>query len=124
MITWKQSSTEVGAITTRGASPWPPKSAWLRSDCSVLVGMPVDGPERCASTITAGISAMPARPTSSAISERPGPDVAVIALRPANEAPSTEASAAISSSVWIATPPKRGSRAASHSRMSDAGVIG
>ena len=86
--------------------------------------MPVEGPERCASTITAGISAMPASPTSSAISDRPGPEVAVIAFLPAYEAPSTDASAAISSSVWIATPPKRGSRAASHSRMSEAGVIG
>ena len=86
--------------------------------------MPVEGPERWASTITAGISAMPARPTSSDISESPGPEVAVIALLPANEAPSTDARAAISSSVWIATPPNFGSRPASHSRMSEAGVIG
>ena len=40
-----------GAITGSGASPLRPNIACSRSDCSVLVGSPVDGPPRCTSTI-------------------------------------------------------------------------
>ena len=29
-----------------GESPWPPKTAMFRSDCSTLVGIPVEGPPR------------------------------------------------------------------------------
>ena len=43
------------------------------------------------STMTSGISAIDARPSNSDISERPGPEVAVIAFAPANEAPTHRA---------------------------------
>src|SRR5579863_7062933 len=51
--------------------------------------MPVDGPERCTSKITAGISAKYASPTNSCISEMPGPLVAVNARAPFHAAPLT-----------------------------------
>jgi hypothetical protein len=54
-------------------------TAMFRSDCSDRVGMPVEGPPRITSTTTTGISAWVARPSASTISEKPGPDVAVIA---------------------------------------------
>src|SRR2546430_1973110 len=40
----KQPPGVLGAITGSGDSPWRPYIAISRSDCSVLVGMPVDGP--------------------------------------------------------------------------------
>ncbi len=92
--------------------------------CSVLVGIPVEGPVRAHSITTTGISSTPARPIASVISAWPGPEVAVMARTPANEAPSVIVIAASSSSAWTATPPKRGSCLAIHSRMSVAGVIG
>ena len=57
--------------------------AWNASPCSVLVGMPVLGPARCTSTMTTGVSETPARPSVSVISEKPGPEVLVIARTPA-----------------------------------------
>ena len=69
------------------------------SVCCVRVGMPVDGPERCTSKITAGISAKYARPTNSCISEMPGPDVAVNARAPFQAAPITMPIEASSSSA-------------------------
>src|ERR1700727_1009824 len=62
---------------------------WLRLLCSVLVGIPVDGPVRAHSITTTGISSTPARPIASVISAWPGPDVAVIARTPVKAAPST-----------------------------------
>src|ERR1017187_10642539 len=59
-------------MTTRGASPWPPLTAMFKSDCSMFVGMPVEGPPRCTSTMTSGISAMTAQPSASVLSEIPG----------------------------------------------------
>ena len=50
--------------------------------------------------------------------------MAVIDFTPVYDAPSTDASEAISSSHWIVMPPTWGSLADSHSRMSEAGVIG
>ncbi len=47
----KQSPGVDGAITTTGDSPLRPYSAISRSACSVLVGMPVDGPARWMSQI-------------------------------------------------------------------------
>ena len=52
------SSTLVGASTGRSTSPWAEKAAWNRSDCSLLVGIPVAGPPRCTFTQTRGSSAM------------------------------------------------------------------
>ena len=59
---WPHVATEEVPITTRGLSPWPPKQAMFRSDCSMLVGMPVEGPPRWTSTTTSGISAITAQP--------------------------------------------------------------
>ena len=60
-----------------GASPLRPNMAWSRSDCSVLVGRPVDGPPRWMSQISSGSSSETARPMVSLFSASPGPDVAV-----------------------------------------------
>ncbi len=65
-----------------------------------MVGSPVDGPPRWTSMITDGTSAIEARPSISVISARPGPEVAVIDLTPANEPPMTAPIADSSSSVW------------------------
>ncbi len=53
---------------------------------------------------------MQAKPRFSCIREKPGPLVAVIALTPASEAPTTAPIEAISSSIWIKVPPRAGSR--------------
>src|ERR1700735_1753573 len=68
------------------------------SHCWVRVGMPVDGPARCTFMITAGISAKYESPMNSVISEMPGPDVAVKARAPFQEAPITMPMEASSSS--------------------------
>src|SRR5579864_8855891 len=71
------------------------------SDCCVRVGIPVDGPPRCTSKITAGISEKYDRPMNSCISEMPGPEVQVKARAPFQPAPTTMPIEAISSSPWI-----------------------
>jgi hypothetical protein len=71
------------AITTLGASPGIPKMEESRSPCSTLVGSPVEGPPRCTSTTTSGISAITARPSISVLSAIPGPEVMVMAVLPA-----------------------------------------
>jgi hypothetical protein len=105
-------------------SPWVPQRAWFTSPWLTWVGMPVEGPPRCTSTITQGISAMIAYPSASCISEKPGPLVAVITLRPVSEAPMMAQIEAISSSIWMNRPPIRGSRKARCSAISVDGVIG
>src|ERR1700743_3040648 len=72
----------------------------MMSHCWVRVGMPVDGPARCTFMITAGISAKYESPMNSVISEMPGPDVAVKARAPFQEAPITIPIEASSSSPW------------------------
>ena len=79
----KQSAGVAGASTGSGASPWRPNTAMSRSDCSGLVGMPVEGPARCTSMTTSGSSAVTARPSASVFKERPGPDEAVKPSPPA-----------------------------------------
>ena len=106
-----------------GDSPWRPYIAISRSAASVLVGMPVEGPARWTSTTTSGSSSATARPIVSDFRSMPGPLVAVTPRWPANAAPSTMFTAAISSSAWIVRTPKRLWRA-SACRSSDAGVIG
>src|ERR1700733_4282227 len=69
------------------------------SVCCVRVGMPVDGPERCTSKITAGISAKYASPRNFCINEMPGPDVQVKARAPFQAAPITMPIEANSSSA-------------------------
>ena len=63
----------LGAITGSGDSPWRPWIAISRSDCSVLVGIPVEGPARCTSMITIGSSSITASPIVSAFRSMPGP---------------------------------------------------
>ena len=87
-------------------------------------GIPVAGPARWQSTITAGSSAIAARPVISVMSESPGPLVAVIAGAPPKLAPTTIPSAAISSSACTIVPPAAGSSSISVSMISEDGVIG
>ncbi len=118
------SATEVGASTGRTTSPCAEKQAWKRSDCSLFVGMPVDGPPRCTFTQTSGSSAIVARPSISVLSDMPGPEVAVIAFLPANDAPTTAPIPAISSSHWIIAPPYFQISRPKNCMISDEGVIG
>ena len=69
----KQSPGDCGATIGTGASPLRPNMACSRSDCSVLVGRPVDGPPRWMSQTTSGISSDTARPIVSPFSAMPGP---------------------------------------------------
>ena len=73
----KQSDGVDGASTATGDSPFRPYSAISRSACSVLVGMPVDGPARWMSQMISGSSTETARPMVSALSAMPGPEVVV-----------------------------------------------
>jgi len=75
-------------------------------------------------TMTQGTSAIQAKPKFSCMSENPGPLVAVMALAPAREAPTTAPRLAISSSIWIKVPPLAGSFQDISSLISVAGVIG
>src|ERR1700753_194463 len=70
----------------------------MMSHCWVRVVMPVEGPPRCTFMITAGISAKYERPMNSVIKEMPGPEVAVKARAPFQEAPLTMPIEASSSS--------------------------
>ncbi len=96
--------------------------ACIRSDCSVFVGNPVDGPPLCMLQIISGISSITANPMASAFKAMPGPDVVVIANDPPNEAPIQEHMAAISSSAWNVLTPKF-LYFANSCRISEAGVI-
>src|SRR4051794_2378450 len=96
----KHSVGSSGNSSTCLVSPCDAYAQAVMSDCWVRVGMPVDGPPRCTSTITAGISAKYARPMNSVISEMPGPDVAVNARAPFQPAPITMPIDASSSSAW------------------------
>ena len=46
IATSKQSDEVEAEITGKGVSPWRPKIACSKSDCSVFVGKPVEGPPR------------------------------------------------------------------------------
>src|SRR4249920_149745 len=70
----------------------------MMSHCWVRVGIPVEGPARWMFMITAGISAKYDRPMNSVIREMPGPEVAVKARAPFQEAPITIPMEASSSS--------------------------
>ncbi len=106
-----------------GDSPFRPNIACSRSACSVFVGIPVDGPARWISQMISGSSTDTARPTVSAFSNMPGPDVLVTLSEPPKEAPSAAPMAAISSSAWNVRTPNRLCLASS-CKMSEAGVIG
>ena len=105
IIVPKASAGEAMASTGSGASPWRPYIAMSRSACSVLVGMPVEGPARCTSTMISGSSVMTARLIVSDFRAMPGPLVPVTPRLPAKEAPRAMPMAAISSSAWkVRTP--------------------
>src|ERR1700755_3720664 len=70
----------------------------MTSHCWVRVGMPVEGPARWMFMITPGISAKYESPMNSVISEMPGPEVAVKARAPFQDAPITMPIEASSSS--------------------------
>ena len=123
-VTGKVSATSIGDSTGRGASPCAEKTAWKRSDCSLLVGMPVDGPPRCTFTATSGNSAIVARPSISVLSDMPGPLVAVSAFLPAKLAPTHAPTPAISSSHWSIVPPYFQISRFRNCMTSDDGVMG
>ena len=102
----KQSAGLFGARIGTGLSPLRPNIACIRSDCSVLVGMPVLGPARCTLMMISGSSTIRARPMASPLSAMPGPLLAVMPSLPPNEAPMAEVIAAISSSAWNVMTPK------------------
>src|SRR4051812_49825015 len=83
----KQSAGDWAATTGNGASPLRPNIACSRSDCSVFVGRPVEGPPRWMSQINSGSSSATASPIVSDFSETPGPDVVVTPSDPPNDAP-------------------------------------
>src|SRR5947209_1554325 len=94
------------------------------SACAGSVGRPVEGPPRCTSTKTQGVSVIAAYPMCSIINENPGPDVTVNAFAPPQTAPCSAIEAANSSSIWMNVPPTIGTRAANRSTTSVEGVIG
>src|SRR5688572_17008521 len=73
----KHEGGEYDATIGTGDSPWRPYIAWSKSDCSVFVGRPVDGPPRWMSMTMSGNSSDKARPSASDLRSRPGPDVVV-----------------------------------------------
>ena len=123
MAASKHSPGVAAATIGSGLSPWRPYIAISRSPCSVLVGMPVEGPARWTSTITIGSSIATASDTVSALRSMPGPLVAVTPRWPANAAPSAMPAAAISSSACTVRTPNFLWRERLCS-SSDAGVIG
>ena len=104
--TSKQSPGLEAASTGTGDSELRPNITISRSACSGFVGMPVDGPARCTSTITSGSSSATASPTVSDFSTIPGPADVVTPSAPPNDAPSAAPTAAISSSAWNVRTPK------------------
>ena len=119
----KQSDGVAGATTATGDSPFRPYSAISRSACSVLVGMPVDGPARWMSQMISGSSTDTASPMVSCFSTMPGPEVVLTPRAPPKAAPSAAPTPPISSSAWNVRTPNRLCLASS-CRMSEAGVIG
>ena len=95
----KQSDGDCGATMGTGASPLRPNMACRRSDCSVFVGSPVDGPPRCTSTTSSGNSSETASPIASDFKATPGPEVVVTPSAPPYEAPIAAPTPAISSSA-------------------------
>ena len=105
----------------------------MRSHCWVRVGIPVEGPARWTSNITAGISAKYAKPRNSCMSEMPGPEVAVNARAPFHAAPITmpidasSSSACTIANLFLLLPPSIRSRRqcpAKASASEEEGVIG
>ena len=123
-VSSKHSRTVDGARAMMGWSPWVPQRACITSPWAGKVGSPVDGPPRMTLATTQGTSAITAKPRFSCMREKPGPDVAVIDLTPASDAPMIAPMLAISSSIWMNVPPSAGSLTESISDISVAGVMG
>ena len=87
MAASKQCDGVMAATMGTGASPWRPYMAWRRSDCSVLVGSPVEGPPRWMSTMSRGSSRETAMPIDSDFRSMPGPLVVVMPEGPAEGGP-------------------------------------
>jgi hypothetical protein len=119
----KQSAGVQAATTGTGASPLRPNMTWSRSACSVLVGIPVEGPLRWMSTTSRGSSRETASPMVSALRAIPGPLEVVTPSDPPKAAPSAAPTPAISSSAWKVRTPNALCLDSS-CRMSEAGVIG
>ena len=113
------SSTVEGQRTGGTKPPETMPEASITSPCAFIVAEPVAGPRRCTRTRVSGVSIISAAPNPSAISRKPGAEVAVIALRPAAEPPIRYCSAVISSGAAIPTPPLIIAE-----KIPDAGVIG
>src|SRR5687767_7719101 len=92
----KHDGGEYDATIGSGASPCRPYIACNRSDCSVFVGRPVEGPPRWMSTTIKGSSSDRHRPRASDLRSRPGPDVVVTPRCPEKDAPIAIEIAAIS----------------------------
>ena len=88
------------------------------------VAEPVEGPRRCTSTMTKGISLPMANEIFSLYKLMPGPEVAVRTFMPAMDAPRQNPMEAISSSPWIQMPPAGGNSFSMVFRIVVAGVIG
>src|SRR5215468_4833245 len=116
----KQSEGVAGAMTATGDSPFLPYRAISRSACSVLVGMPVEGPARWISQTISGSSTETARPIVSPLRAMPGPEVVVTPSAPPKDAPRAAPTPPISSSAWNVRTPNRLSLDSS-CRMSEAG---
>ena len=86
--------------------------------------MPVEGPALWASTMTTGVSDIPARPSASDIRQMPAPEVPVAARVPMYDAPIAMWSAAISSSACSTAIPAAGPCSASVFIIEVDGVIG
>ncbi len=94
----KQSLISTGASTITGKPPLLPQRINCISPSAPRVAEPVEGPSLCITTITIGISLPMAKEICSLYRLRPGPDVAVMTLSPAMDAPRHEPIEAISSS--------------------------
>ncbi len=123
MATSKQCDGVMGATMGTGASPWRLYMAWSRSDCSVLVGRPVEGPPRWMLMTRSGSSRLTAMPTDSDLRSAPGPLVVVTPREPPKAAPMAAPTPAISSSACTVRTPNSLCLESSW-RMSEAGVMG
>ena len=82
------------------------------------------GPAHCTLHTTQGVSVHRPSPMFSIIREKPGPEVLVMDLAPPRLPPRMAAMEAISSSIWMNTPPTWGKRLLMRSATPVAGVMG
>src|SRR4030042_2079296 len=114
MVKSNISCTDDGARAMRAPPPWWPHLACITSSWEEVI-YPCPGPGRWTVTMRNGVSDMMAKETASIMSEKPGPEVAVMALTPAQDAPMREQADEISSSIWMNRTPTWGHRSAAFS---------